>query len=361
MALPTDVFVDFSIDADSGTGVIGDPYGRPQYALDTEPQAAAGNIFNIKDSVPPNLPAALDFSTYGSPSASQPVGFRGYTSAADDGGIGDFNGGGSYGIIINTALDYVFFKDMHLHNTGVNHIVSLDDYISFVNCELDGTTALAADVDNYPRMINCYVHNCDGIVTRTSAYIAYNYFQYLTNQFTAAILVSSNSVITRNVIKMGNGNGFYGSANNIIEYNSIFSVSGTGKGISIGSGFGCIVRNNITEGFSGVGGNGISIGSGATLLHYGYNAFYNNTTNLSNSGDLIIDDSAQDQALGSSPFTDASNEDFRVDTSAKALAWPTSDYPSLPAGVRTYDDIGALQREEASGGGGVRNPLGGPI
>ena len=86
MAYPTHVYVDPSIAGDSGTGTIGDPYGDLQYALNTVTRGTDGNQFNIKAGTDEVLAASITTATYGTPSTSQPLIFRGYTSAANDGG-----------------------------------------------------------------------------------------------------------------------------------------------------------------------------------------------------------------------------------------------------------------------------------
>ena len=70
---------------------------------------------------------------------------------------------------------------------------------------------------------------------------------------------------------------------------------------------------------------------------------------VDNSEIILDDQTANDiNPTAASPFTNAGADDFTVTTEVKALAYPTANYPSLA--VRSYLDIGALQREEAGGG-----------
>ncbi len=348
---PTDVR------CDQHTGAVGLPWATVQHALDfVTRDAANGDRFNVKNGTDDVLAAALDFSTYGTPTAAAPWILQGYSAAAEDGGIGGVSGGGAVGIVGGDALDFLYFIDMHLHNTGANDIISIDNNNAFINCEIDNTTLLALDLDSSCIVINCYIHNCDGIVITTGGVIAYNTFEHITNQFTFAIqAVGPGSMILFNVIDMALGVGILVNQDYIVVlFNSIYSTAGTGAGIRVpANSQGAIVMNNICEGFSGVGGIGIEIVAGAKLAQYGFNAFFNNTTNLSNGGDLFVDLSANDQVLGASPFTNAAADDFTVDTSVRALAYLLANYPSLA--VRSYLDIGALQRQEA--GGGIAAPI----
>lgn len=340
---------------DQHTGVVGLPWATVQHANDfTTQDAVNGDQMNVKTGTDDVLAAPLDFSTYGVPTAAAPWILRGYTNAANDGGIGGVSGGGAVGIVGGDALDYIYVIDMHCHNTGANDIFSIDNYNVFINCELDNTSLLALDLDNGCIVVDCYIHNCDGIVVSIGSIVQYNTFEYLTNQFTRAIQTGANATVQYNVIDMGNGDGIYIGDYCTIQGNSLYSVNGTGSGIALpATSQGSIVLNNICEGFKGIGGIGIEIVAGAKVAMYGFNAFYNNTANLTNGGDIFIDLSANDQVLIASPFTNAAADDFTVNTSVKALAYPTANYPSLA--VRSYLDIGALQREEA--GAGVAAPI----
>ena len=60
----TNYYVDPSINANSGTGTIGDPFGDLQYALDTVTRDSTnGDQFNIKAGTAEVLTGTLDFST----------------------------------------------------------------------------------------------------------------------------------------------------------------------------------------------------------------------------------------------------------------------------------------------------------
>jgi hypothetical protein len=347
----TEVYVDPSIAASSGTGTIGDPYGDLQYGLDTQVRDAVnGDRFNIKAGTDEILTATLSLATYGTPTGDAPLILQGYSAAQGDGGIGGIDGNGSFSVFDNSALDYILLVDLHCHNVGLlNPVIRLDNGIHIINCEIDnGDTGIFIDRGS---VINCHIHNCDNIGVRgRGATITNCTLENGVNDFIEAIVAELNSHVNGNVVSIdGSSNGISVIGEDaIITNNSIYSSSGTGSGITLSSlAEGIIILSNICEGFSGVGGIGIEIASGATVPLYGFNAFFNNTTNLSNSGVIFVDNSADDQSLGSSPFTDAASGDFTVSTAVRALAYPTANYNGLS--VRTYLDIGALQRQEPSG------------
>ena len=351
MGAPTETYIDPSIAGDSGAGTIGDPYGDVQYALNQVTRDATnGDRFNIKSGTDEVLGAALDFSTYGTPTSDAPWICQGYTSSAGDGGIGGVSGNGSYSVITGDALDYLIFIDMHLHNSGANDVISADNWNSFVNCEVDNTSGNGLDLDVNNTVINCHIHNCGGVgvTLGNMSIIAFCTLEDAANVSTSAITLAGwGATALGNIIDKGStGHGINSSSYQTrILNNSIYANGSTGSGITSGGsgtahGF---VLSNIIEGFSGVGGDGIDLSSAVDVLMLGYNAYYNNTTNLSKpAGEVRIDLSANDQALGSSAFADAANDDFRVKPSVQGLGYPIGDYPDLS--VRSYLDIGALQR-----------------
>src|SRR5580692_8301963 len=109
------------VDTPAG-GTIGAPWLTTQYALNHITQGAGGDQINIKAGLDDVLSAALSLSTYGTPTFTKPLDFRGYTAVANDGGIGGVNGNNSNGII-SSASAYISCKDLHLHNCGSANII----------------------------------------------------------------------------------------------------------------------------------------------------------------------------------------------------------------------------------------------
>ena len=340
---PTDVR------CDNHTGVVGLPWATVQHALDfVTRDAANGDRFNVKAGTDDVLAGALDFTAYGVPTIHIPWICQGYTNAAGDGGIGGISGGAAVAVH-SAGVVASKFRDMHLHNCGAALVLLLGQDCAVVNCEVDGTTGGGITFGGSSTALGNYVHNTGGIGIFQGDLVAFNHLENGAADFVHAINTSTASaVIAYNTISVdgaSNGIRLYTGFNPVAMFNSIYSSSGTGQGITFrASRSGQIVINNIVEGFSGVGGVGIGIPAGDRLLICGYNAFYNNTTNFNNAGDtIIIDLTAFDiNPLAASAFIDAAGGDFRVKPSVQALGYPTADYPNLA--VRSYLDIGALQR-----------------
>lgn len=349
MANPTNYYVDPGIAGNSGAGTVGDPYGDIQHALDTVTRDSTnGDQFNIKAGTDEILAAALSLATYGTPAAGAPLVFRGYTSAADDGGIGGISGNGTYGMLA-TVPNATYFIDMHLHNSGSATVLQLGTDGAVQNCEIDNSTGSGLVVSSYTSVTFCYIHNIGTTGLQPAAGLfAFNHFENGTNDFTNAINVVGNvgGMIFSNVFDLdGSSNGINCNQRTWKIYNnSIYCNAGTGTGINLTTGRNQECVNNIIEGFSGVGGDGIVITSPEVQL-YGHNVVYNCTTAYNVTGE-ILNDLGNNETLTSSPFADAANDDFRVLSAVKATAWPTANWDGLD--IRTYFDKGAFQREEAN-------------
>jgi len=349
----TETYVDPAIAGDSGAGTSGDPYGDLQHALDTMTRDGTnGDRINIKAGTDEVLAAAIDLSTYGTPDISANLVFQGYTSVAEDGGIGGISGDGSYSVFSSTSLDYVHFVDMHLHNCGGNIIVRVDDWCSLVNCELDNSTTHGFYCGAAGIVLACHFHNIGGygIFDIGGVDVSHSYFENAADDFdiAAIYLGSSRGLAEFNIIDIdGSSDGIrIGNPSNTVRFNTIYSAGGTGQGIVTSQGR-LVITNNYIEGFSGVGGIGIDINGGVSIVLRG-NRYYNNTTNLDDAGVWLV--KTDNSATGSSALTNPGSGDFSVGTDLKAGAYPTTF-----KGVATdqFMDIGAAQREEPAGGGGT--------
>jgi hypothetical protein len=352
MAALTETYVDpVSGNDTTGDGSIGTPWATVQKALDTITRDSTnGDRINVKDSGDDTSSAPLDFTTYGTTlNNNSPLVIQGYTSAAGDGGIGGLSGGGSVSIQ-NTVNNYVHYFDMHLHNCGSAAVISAatQRYSIFANCEIDNTSGDGINIDINNRVIFCHIHNIGGYGVRCRSDVAFCYLANGTNDFNAAIYIDGTGQLSvfNNVINIdGSSDGIVVfDRTGIISNNSVYSSSGTGTGINCHQG---VFVGNVVEGFSGVGGIGLDITAVKPIVRDNY--FYNNTTKIggsSGSAHILWTDS-NNTTLGSSPFTNAGAGDFTVTTDVKALGFPVANYPGLS--LRSYLDIGALQRKEPGG------------
>lgn len=337
----TELYVDPSIAADSGAGTVGDPYGDLEYALEeTDWDSTNGIRVSIKAGTDEVLAAELSVamastvsaskSIAWSPSQTAPLVFQGYTTAAGDRGVGGISGGGSVAIYTSTTLDFISFVDLHLHNTGANIILTVDDHIRVINCELDNSTAGGILLGEKGLILRNYFHNIGGIgvdsVQSETTFVAFNYFENGTNDFSACIDLIFG-IIFRNIIKVDTAStGIRIGTSTVCIGNSLYGAGSSGSGIIVTvADTAAIVLNNIISGFT----TGLHMGgTNAGLMFDGGNAFYNNTQD--ELAAITVDPISlqANESLIADPFTDAANGDFSpVDTgSVKEGAYPQTFY-----------------------------------
>lgn len=360
MALPTDIYVDPAIAANSGSGTIGDPYGDLQYAFDTATRDTSnGNYINVKAGTAEVLTGTLSFATWGSPTSDSPTIIRGYTSVADDGGIGVIDGNNGDFTCAAFGLDYQL-HNMRFYNTGTAEICTFSGRSLVIGCQFDtGATssvglfgALASSVT----FIGCHLI---GVSTSIRGLVGSMTVEgcYFTGAFEKAIDFSTQSVgaVRRSIFSLtGASVGVYSRARgHIVTNNSFLSAGGTGSGIELTSGSeNGTYNSNIIEGFSGSGGCGVKVPAGGLLGAYFNNAFYNNATNESGVS-TRLGMYADNEILSGSGFAKSGSDTFSNRGTYFAplnvgAVWGGA-FPSL-----TSLDKGAIQHTAAGGGGFYR-------
>lgn len=346
----------------TGNGTIGTPWATVQKALNTITRNATdGDQINVQAGGTDTLGAALTLATYGTPTAAAPLIIRGYTSAADDGGVGVISGGGSYGIINNgTGIDYLHLWDLRLTNCGGNYVVGyLKNYSSIVNCEVDGSTSSHGILVNGTVLVErCYVHDVagHGIYVASGALVRHCYITSYgaTSAHYALSLEAPNARAHFNIVRATDVdvNGIYGNGAGCECFGNIIraAANGTGKGINVTAQTNVVIANNIIEGFSGSGGVGLAFNSAAVCALYHSNAFYNNATNVSGTP-KIVGVTGNNDTLSASPFVDAANGDFDINGTQAGVtedAWPSSFLGATSTTPKV--DKGASQAGAGSGG-----------
>jgi hypothetical protein len=359
MAAPTDYFVDPSLSSDTGDGTVGTPWGRAsagtviQYALDTgiTRDATNGDRINIKSGTDEVLAATVSLATYGTPSVGAPLVFQGYTSAQGDLGVGGIDCNSST-MFASTAIDNIYLKDLHIHNSGSATLVAIDTGCSAINCEFNNTSGRGLDIDEGLVVENCYLHDIGewGIFTNGDAMIRNNYFKNDgTNDFVRAIMLGSpGSIAIHNIISIDGGSiGIYASSGQCsILFNSVLSSSGTGEGIRANT-HSDSVQGNLVEGFSGAGGDGISFGSSTHCRGFDWNAVYNNTTAYG-TPEWIHSGGTDNETLGASPFAKSGSDTF----ANRFVYFAPVDTGNVIGGLPNGQDKGAVQ-----GAGGTTTKL----
>jgi len=354
---------DYYVDPAAGTddmpgGTIVDPWASIQYALDTgiTRDATDGDQINLKAGTSDTASAPIDVEgTYGNPTNTAPLIIRGYTSAADDGGIGVIDGGAAASIMNDVSTDSMVWKDLQLTNTGANVILNIDNNHSFENVEFDNASGDGVLLDVGNSIINCYFHNIggDGLQTLSSTLVMNCYFVNGDNDFTSAIVMSGgdSSITLFNIINVdAASNGIeFGNEDTVIG-NTIYSAAGSGTGIlpTDATIHPFLIMNNYVEGFSD-GGVGIEVSADDSVRIYGNNVAYGNNDDYDLSGDIHIT-VGTDDTLSSSNLTNAGGADFSMGTDAKVKA--DALYTTFKgSSTDNYLDKGAAQREEAGAGG----------
>ena len=195
-----------------------------------------------------------------------------------------------------------------------------------------------------------YFHNLnlDGMELEQGV-VAYCVFEDGTFAFTNAIHHTNSgtliAAIFDNVIWLNSvaGVGIRAFQQALVMNNSIFNnAAGTGTGI-IAATSNAYVLNNIVEGFSGVGGVGISYTRHGIS---GGNAGFNNETNFSTFD--IGYSFGDDEALSVSAFVDAANKDFTIIDTGNIFAGAKPDaWQGIT--LTNFLDKGAFQREVKGG------------
>jgi len=346
---PSQTYVDPSIAADSGSGTVGDPYGDLQYALNQITRDGTnGDQINIKAGTEEILAAALTLATYGTPTETAPLIFRGYTSGANDGGIGVVDGNSLYALFASDPV-HTHLIDLGVRDGPAGYLVSLGTGCTITDCTIqDGNHGVHLDGANCS-LVASHVYSFTGIgvkVTAAGCRVALNYIEDgESNQFTTAVDVRDNAAVEFNLIRLsGNGYqiGIYALSTGsptTIEFNSLSADSSTAQGINVGgAGFARSVLNNVVYGFA----TDINLSPSAQIGLYGANAAGSYTIN----GE-VINALGDNETLASDPFTDAANGDFTLVSTLDA--WPTSF-----KGASCYTDMlkGAVQEGSGTTGSG---------
>jgi len=347
-------YVDPSINANSGTGTIGDPYGDIQYAVDNITRDTTdGDQINVKAGTAEVMSASLDLSTYGTPAASAGLIIRGYTSTANDGGVAEFDCGG-FTLCASSSVSYV---DLKVHNGPASSRVLFVNVGAAHNCEVyDSYNGIYCGA--YSTISNCYVYDCGkyGISHGGPSLIQACYVRTRT--------ADSNGIMDRCIYNTGRpgiiSNTIISCESTAIGIDlnqdgatcfncSVISLAGTGSGIRLNSPAtvsGC--HNNLIEGFSGSGGEAIFYATAAPAEFKGIvanNTFYDCETAISNDNSIAVY-KTDNSTAGGSPFKKTGSDTF---ANRYSYFEPDTNY----AGTNLSGDGYRGAVVAAAGGGGL--------
>jgi len=314
VAALTEIYVDPAINANSGSGTIGDPYGDLQYAFNTATRDATnGNRFNVKAGASEVLTAKLSLATYGTPGTSSQLVIQGYTSVAGDGGRGEISlGGGSF--VALPTQNWLSIRDLRFHNAAPASYVLVPSVISSnKNIKIDNVTGgFAISLDG--EWVDLWVEDCSGggVFLNTTGYLAGGYLKNgSSKKFATALYLAAGIIglVATNVIVSVDGatNGCYLGSYCGVRNLTVFSNGGTGIGIRSTTHSAFRMQNVYVEGFSGAGGVGFSYAT-EDAMSFRHNAAFNNTTNYSLTGDAV--DTYDNEVLGISGIAKSGSDTF---------------------------------------------------
>jgi len=318
------------------------------------------------------LAAPLTLVTYGTPTSAAPLILRGYIAITNDGGVGEINCNGT--IMWASGYSNIILADLEIHNAGNNNLVQLGTNIHVFRCELHQTgvnagTRILLSL-NAGLVTGCYLHHTGNWGNNICISIAHGLVQGCfvdlgTTTKDGIILTSPGYMtvlgnIVRSNLAASSGIISYGVSTSLVIGNVVYNLAaGTASGIRMGDAageYGWNIRNNIVCGWSGAGGAGVRVTD--NLYVVGYNAYYNNTTNLLVGDQIFIDETAHDVQLLADPFINAAGGDFSLTAAAQAAlrsaGWPSS---YLGANTDPHITIGAVQYGEGGGGGAIRRAM----
>jgi hypothetical protein len=315
MGTPNDYYVHATEGSDAtGDGSIGNPFATHIGALATLTQDSTdGDRINITGDLVATATIGDSLGTYGTPTDKAPLIFNGLT----DGGL---NGNGTYSISgPYTTTACIHYTNLHLHNCGANNVVELSSAV-IADCEVDtnaGSGYYGIYLRGYCLATGCYVHGVDrGIYCYNENQVFANYLADIAGTY-GITNESYSSHYLHNIISVsGATTGIYtAQRGGIIANNSILSAGGTGRGIYITDYFGGKrVYNNLIEGFSGAGGDGIElaeVSQSTVQFLLANNAVYNCASAYTNTsyGDWIYD-AGDNETLSASPFAKKGDNTF---------------------------------------------------
>ncbi len=361
MGAPSEYFCDIVGGTDDTVGdrgsVIGNPWKTVQFALDNITQDTTnGDLINIKTGGLNTLAAALDLSTYGTPTLLAPLIFRGYTSVAKDGGRGDLNGDDSFAVMDGSPTG-VSFIDMACWKSGSTTVLTLGVSCSLVNCRVYDATATLVVMSSNGYINHCLFNECDGTqaIVITSGIITGCTFEDTASQQPREWISGGSGIIyiINNLFQLrDNTRGIVLTSEMFIVNNSFFGAAGTGTAVkTLTDRDRIVLLNNIVAGFSGSGGVGIDLRSGDTILAYGNNTFFDNETDTANVAGAWF--GSANAVAGGSPYVDAAGDDFTSTAvgSIRGGSFPT-DFLGLTATALDVNRGGSQIALIATGGGG---------
>jgi len=339
-------------DNGTGDGSIGTPWATTQYAIDNGTwSTTVPNTLKIANTAAEVFTASLTLT--GLSNREYPFLFEGYDAG------GSLTGDGPFG----TTIDPVGEWD------GDNAIATFhgyQGYISFKNMKIHGTTSYLSRTSG-GIMINCDVSDVGtstgprGLASLANSRIDGDTSSlgtlYQCGNVTCCEVIGGEvgmhiitgaSVIENNLIRGQSGQSGRSGKAVIIDDDTLFrnnTLDGTGGDSDLVGVFldlyqeSVHVYNNVFANFSGATATALESQTGANMVIYGNNSYYNNTTDT----DIVADPATTlpDFSETSDPFTDRAGGDYSI--ASGALSVGASLFTN--ADRSNPDDLGAVQAQ----------------
>lgn len=349
MASPDQVYVAYQSGPDGGLGTLVSPYTSLTYAFtQVTHNTTWGTQYNLWDGT--THPLTVTLSVPGTLSVNAPAIIRGYTSAANDGGIGKLDMGSTADRIYDAAKSHVHFFDLELiggtHATSQISLTigSLVDNVYFHGYNNSGGSVIMFGGRWLRRCRfegNTAAYSI--FTTQDNVIIAENWMHGAGISLAGIRTGAFNNVVRRNILTEHVKWGVYGGGGGLLEHNSIHCTTPNSDGRGVYFEDTSTINDmisNIVEGYSGATGIGYRLEG--RLHMYGKNASYDNTTayDQTQSNAATLYGIGDNETLNSTPFAKTGSNTY-----ANRLAYfaPLA-VGNVQGGSHDGFDKGALQR-----------------
>lgn len=339
--MATSWFCDFTNGNDTtGTGTSLLPYKTLQKAINV---SNGGDTINVANTSAQSITTNITWNTgYGgttAATATNPLMFVAWNnggsitiSTAAGGTIvaAELNGGNTVATLFATGSmpSFVSWTGFKMDST-TSYIVEPQDNWYFYNCEFytgAGAYLVNCTLGGHNVFLNCIFRDdgssaTDGL-TILGGFVYGCYFHGLTGYCIRGSGSTSIPVVCNNIMAIGAKGGIICTTPSQIYFNNTFVGNGTASqaGITTATlGRRSIIFNNIITDFSGTSATGILNGSGMNIFLEGYNAYRNNTSNITNQLILGVDLTANDVTETSTPYVSSGTGNFAIKSTALSI------------------------------------------
>ena len=366
-----DIFVDPSLDSDSGSGTFASPYGDLEYCLDNANSHTTGVNIWIKagtDEILDNEIDATNLSNWTSNNAalssSNPMVIHGWDGVESPPGhaVATIEGTtNSVAIWLASTASFVKFTYLNMESGQASGFaINIDNQIVFDHCILlSPVSGIDIDqgkfTDSYMEFVGYAIQGFVNVQCYRSVFVsgASGTVQALNSVGGVEDCILDLSAGDNEGILLATGNQPTFVRNTTIY--SAISGSTNASGIVVG-GYGSEITNNAIQGWGTTGGDAIELNSSSYFCRVEGNRFYACTTPVSNAGTSNVVGNSSNSA--GALFTSPGTGDFTPTSYLTDQGWPTAFYNL--SGNANYSTSGAIITQHSAGGTVVFPPISQP-